>query len=259
MIFIIIFIIIKKGIVMDLRDWEPIYSKIIEDFKFDREMDIKSGLILKDLIDKLNNNIPEERLREIIEGKTVYVVGAGPSIKRHIKILKTLKNKSVIISADGATKALLEEDILPDIIVSDLDGDMESVLESNRRGSIVVVHAHGDNIHRIKKYLPRLKNIIGSYQVPLQISGLINYGGFTDGDRCCFLAEHYGAKRIVLCGMDFGEYITRYSRPNLKKDIERGDDIKIKKLRYAKELVEYLKKHGKCVIITIEEWIECQR
>ncbi|HIP91349.1 MAG TPA: DUF115 domain-containing protein, partial [Methanothermococcus okinawensis] len=197
---------------MNLKDWAPIYSKIIEDFKFDREMDLKSGLLLKDLIDRLKNNVPVERLRELIEGKTVYVVGAGPSIKRHIGILKTLKEIEVIISADGATKALLEEGILPDIIVSDLDGDMESILESNRKGSIVVVHAHGDNMDKIKRYLPRLKNIVGSYQVPIQIPGLINCGGFTDGDRCCFLAEYYGAKRIVLCGMDFGEYITKYSR-----------------------------------------------
>ena len=28
-------------------------------------------------------------------------------------------------------KALLEEDIVPDIIVSDLDGDMDSILKSN--------------------------------------------------------------------------------------------------------------------------------
>ena len=244
---------------MNLKDWAPIYSKIIEDFKFDREMDLKSGLLLKDLIDRLKNNVPVERLRELIEGKTVYVVGAGPSIKRHIGILKTLKEIEVIISADGATKALLEEGILPDIIVSDLDGDMESILESNRKGSIVVVHAHGDNIDKIKKYLPKLKNVVGSYQVPVQIPGLINYGGFTDGDRCCFLAEYYGAKRIVLCGMDFGEYITKYSRPNLRREVEKGDDIKIKKLRYAKELVEYLKEHGKCVILSIEEWIRCQR
>ncbi|GBF36337.1 6-hydroxymethylpterin diphosphokinase MptE-like protein [Methanofervidicoccus abyssi] len=244
---------------MDLRDWAPMYSKIIEDFKFNRERDLKSGLLLKDLIDKLNNNIPEKRLREVIEGKIVYVVGAGPSIKRHVKILKILKERDVIISADGATKALLEEDILPDIVVSDLDGDMESILESNRRGSIVIVHAHGDNIDKIKKYLPKLKNIVGSYQVPLQIPGLINYGGFTDGDRCCFLAEYCGAKRIVLCGMDFGEYITKYSRPNLRREVERGDDIKIKKLRYAKELIEYLKKHGRCIILSIEEWIRCQR
>jgi len=244
---------------MDLKDWAPIYSRIVEDFKFDREMDLRSGLLLRDLLDRLGNRVMEERLREIIEGRTVYVVGAGPSIRRHVKILKSLKERGVVISADGATKALLEEGILPDIVVSDLDGDMESIIESNRRGSIVVVHAHGDNIPKIKRYLPRLKNVVGSHQVPMEISGLVNFGGFTDGDRCCFLAEYYGAKRIVLCAMDFGEYVTRYSRPDLKRDVERGDEIKIKKLRYAKELIEYLKERGRCAIVSIEEWIRCQR
>jgi len=240
---------------MNLREWKLIYNKIMDDFGFDREGDLKSALLLKDLIEKLRNNISQEKINNIIRDKNIYVIGAGPSIKKHIDKLKTLINRDrdIIISADGATKALLEEDIVPDIIVSDLDGDMESIMESNRKGSIVVVHAHGDNIEAIKKYLPRLKNIMGSFQTPNSIPGIINYGGFTDGDRCCFLAEYHGAKRIILCGMDFGEYITKYSRPNLKESVERGDDIKIKKLRYAKELIEYLKEHGKCEIISIED------
>ncbi len=33
---------------------------------------------------------------------------------------------------------------------------------------------------------------------------LLNVGGFTDGDRAVFLAEHSGARRILLWGFDFG-------------------------------------------------------
>ncbi|HWQ19331.1 MAG TPA: hypothetical protein VN455_06085, partial [Methanotrichaceae archaeon] len=35
--------------------------------------------------------------------------------------------------------------------------------------------------------------------------GLFNFGGFTDGDRCVFLARHFGAGSIRLIGFDFSD------------------------------------------------------
>ena len=180
-----------------------------------------------------------------IFGKEVYVFGAGPSLKKHVLNLKENMNQDItIIAADGATKALLEENIVPDIIVSDLDGDINSILKSNDLGSIVVAHAHGDNIDKLEKYIELLKNIVGSTQFPKKFDFLINYGGFTDGDRCCFLAEEFGAKKIILCGMDFGIYVTKYSRPNIENDVELADEVKVKKLKYAEMFVNWLIENG---------------
>jgi len=232
---------------MNMKEWEIFYNKIIEDFGFSKEKDVESAIILNDILEKANT-IPIDRLKDIIEGREVFIFGAGPSIKRHIDIVKRLRLQNInnpIIAADGACKAFLEENIIPDIIVSDLDGDLGALIECNKNGSIVVVHAHGDNIEKIKKYVPKLKNIIGSCQIPnykeLNLKNIINFGGFTDGDRCCFLAYYLRAKKLILGGMDFGVYITKYSRPNIKEDIEIGDEIKIKKLEYAKMLINYLK------------------
>jgi hypothetical protein len=250
---------------MDLKTWGSYYNKIMEDFGFDKEKDFESAVILNEIIENTKNNILLDGVKNIIEGKEVYIFGAGPSLKNHVKIVKEiiktkaktkemdLEDNYIIISADGATKALLEEGLIPDIIVSDLDGDMSSIFESNDKGSIVVVHAHGDNIDKIQKYAGKLKNIVGSTQVPKEFDYLINYGGFTDGDRCCFLAEEFGAKKIILCGMDFGIYTTKYSRPNLKNDVEVADDIKVKKLKYAEKFVNWLKEHGKCGIAYIDQ------
>ena len=248
---------------MELKEWESIYNEIIEDFGFSKEDDLKSALTLSNILKNSKNNISLKYVNKLIKDREVYIFGAGPSLKEHVNILKdTINNaenddhnrtKYLIISADGATKALLEENIVPDIIVSDLDGDLNAIIECNRKGSIVVVHAHGDNIDIIKTYAPKLRNIIGSSQVPKEIPNIINYGGFTDGDRCCFFAEHFGAKRMILCGMDFGEYTTKYSRPYLKNDIEKADDIKIKKLQYAKKLINWLKKKGNSEIVFINE------
>ena len=226
-----------------MKEWETFYNKIMDDFGFDKDKDVESAIILNTLLDNADT-YPIEELERLIKDREVFIFGAGPSIKRHIKILKDIRKDEPIIVADGACKAFLEEEIIPDIIVSDLDGDLNALIECNKKGSIVVVHAHGDNIERIKEYVSKLKNVVGSCQIPnykeLNLKNLINFGGFTDGDRCCFLAYHLKAKKLILGGMDFGIYITKYSRPNIKDEVAVGDEIKIKKLRYAERLIKYL-------------------
>ena len=67
-----------------------------------------------------------------------------------------------------------------------------------------------------------------------------NFGAFTDGDRCVFLANHFKAKKIILLGMDFGTRIGKYSKI---KVINRT--IKIAKLRRGKKLLEWLASKSK--------------
>ncbi|ABO35334.1 protein of unknown function DUF115 [Methanococcus maripaludis C5] len=230
---------------MDLKTWGSFYEKILDDFGYGSAEDLKSAELLEEIIEKFKNNVNLSEISKKIFGKEVYVFGAGPSLKKHVLNLKENMNQDItIIAADGATKALLEENIVPDIIVSDLDGDINSILKSNDLGSIVVAHAHGDNIDKLEKYIELLKNIVGSTQFPKKFDFLINYGGFTDGDRCCFLAEEFGAKKIILCGMDFGIYVTKYSRPNIENDVELADEVKVKKLKYAEMFVNWLIENG---------------
>ncbi len=212
------------------------YEKIIKDFGFSIEKDIESAKLLSQLVKKYKNCVKLEDVKKIIENKEVYILGAGPSIFKHRFLVR-----NPVIAADGACRALLEINKIPDIIVSDLDGDIPALIECNNRGSIVVINAHGDNIENIKKYVPMLKNILPTHQVPnLEIDNLYNFGGFTDGDRACYLAYKLGAKKLILGGMDFGEIISKYSR-NIGKDIDIADEIKRKKLKYAKELIEKLR------------------
>ena len=50
--------------------------------------------------------------------------------------------------------------------------------------------------------MKELNPVIGTTQIE-PISDVYNFGGFTDGDRAVFLAEHFGAKEIELVGFDF--------------------------------------------------------
>jgi len=54
--------------------------------------------------------------------------------------------------------------------------------------------------------------------------GLYNFGGFTDGDRCVFLAQELGAAKIKLVGFDYED--------------ESVTPRKKKKLAWAKRLIE---------------------
>ena len=88
--------------------------------------------------------------------------------------------------------------------------------------SIFVVHAHGDNIQKLE-FVKNFKNCIGTTQ-STPFDKIQNFGGFTDGDRGVFLANHFQAKKIILFGMDFGERIGKFS------ETKKRQKNKIKKI-----------------------------
>ncbi|MCS7131557.1 MAG: DUF115 domain-containing protein, partial [Hadesarchaea archaeon] len=140
--------------------------------------------------------------------------------------------KKVLIAADGATSAVIKYR-RPDIVVTDLDGEVEDQLRAWRLGSWLVVHAHGDNLERILNIAPKLKErVVGTTQVK-PFGRLYNFGGFTDGDRAAFMAHELQASRIFLAGMDLGKRVGKYSGA---KDLAR----KLVKLAICKELLAWL-------------------
>jgi hypothetical protein len=187
------------------------------------------------------------KLKKMIFGKSVFVIGSGPSLQYSLPAIK--KYKSVTkICADTALTPLLQNGITPQIVLTDLDGDLESLRKVAKK-SIVIVHAHGDNINKLE-FVRHFKNCLGTTQTK-QIGKIYNFGGFTDGDRCVFLSEFFGAAKIFLFGMDFGAKIGRYS--NTKK-IDRK--TKLKKLRFAKMLLEWMAPNAHSKLYTLSRQIK---
>jgi len=217
---------------MKYRAWEPIYEEILKDFGFKREKDEEAARIASGIISRKGNKGKDVKrvIESLIKGKTAIICGNAPCLENDIRE-KELNNdipsfprKYVVIAADGATSVLLRNAIIPDIVVTDLDGNIADIIYANRLGSIIVVHAHGDNIEMLKKVLPSLnENVICTTQSKPVSPSVHNFGGFTDGDRCVFLAKEFGAKRIELIGFDFED----------KNVSER----KRKKLKWAKRLI----------------------
>lgn len=210
---------------MDFHEWEPIYELIIKDFGYSREKDEEAARLLHSILGKraAEDNILESR----INGKRVIICGASERLENEfVKILS--ENRDAVMAADEATSIVIKH-TLPDIIVTDLDGNVEEQIKANEMGSIAVIHAHGDNIRAIKKYAPLFtgKVILTTQSEPFD--NVYNFGGFTDGDRAFFMAKHFGAESISLAGFDFEN-----PREKEGKDIE----IKRRKLRWAKRLIE---------------------
>lgn len=213
---------------MLISGWKKRYSEILKQFKYSEKKDKESAVLLNSFLKKSNIN---QKISDLIKGNTVFVIGSGPSLSRSIPKLKKFK-KSVKIAADSSIKLLVENGIIPDIVVTDLDGD-EIVLKKISKKSIFVVHAHGDNIEKLE-FVKNFKNCIGTTQTK-SFNKVQNFGGFTDGDRSVFLASHFNAKKIILFGMDFGNRIGRTS--NTKKSERK---TKLMKLKKAKSLLEWL-------------------
>ena len=214
---------------MTISGWNSKYSEIVRQFGYSKSKDLKSARILDSI---LCNPVSVNTLKDKIQGKTVFVIGAGYSLSDSFKVLKKY-NKTVKIAADTAVKPLLQNKIKPDIVITDIDGDEESLKKLGNTKTIFVVHAHGDNISKID-FACNFKNCIGTTQTK-PVGRIRNFGGFTDGDRGVFLASHFQAEKIILFGMDFGKRISRFSNT---KPSERK--TKIKKLKKAKELLEWL-------------------
>jgi uncharacterized Rossmann fold enzyme len=191
---------------MRFIDWEPIYEDILEEFGFSREKDEDAARLLQSLLWGREGDLYAEDLESIIGGREVLVCGNGPSLQRELeKFLEELDTGEIaVIAADGATTAILAAGVLPDVIVTDLDGFLPDIIAANERGSAVVVHAHGDNIASLKEYVPRLTKVLGTTQSE-PMEGVFNFGGFSDGDRCVFLARNFGASKIRIIGFDYDD------------------------------------------------------
>ena len=228
-----------------ISGWEKRYFSILKELNYTEKKDKESAAILDSILKKTDTI---EKIREIIQGKTVFVIGSGPSLSSAIPKLKKLK-KSIKIAADSSLKPLIDNGIIPDIIVTDLDGDEDTIKKISKTKSIFVIHAHGDNIEKLQM-VKKMKNCIGTTQTN-PFNKIQNFGGFTDGDRGVFLASHFDAKKIILFGMDFGNQIGKFS------NTKRSDrEIKLKKLEIGKDLLIWLSTITKSELFTTSKPIE---
>lgn len=229
-----------------------LYNYVIKELNIDPEKDWQATLLLDELLQEKQALQAVKKAESLIKGNRAIVVGAGPSV---IEDLEYLKDKgilygSTVLAADGASLAYKEfSGLFPEVIVTDLDGFPEMEVEMANSGSLPFVHAHGDNMQRLLRYVPEIAFAAGTTQTK-ETHLVKNYGGFTDGDRAAFIAYFFGAKEIYLVGMDFGQTIGKYS--NIEK-FGNNLDRKRKKLGIGVKMLEALASISEVPIINISK------
>jgi 2-amino-4-hydroxy-6-hydroxymethyldihydropteridine diphosphokinase len=183
--------------------WAPLYEQIRQEFGFPWDREEAAAARLVELLPPAALERPLERIARRLRGRDVVVVGLAPRAGPPPLWRRPFTEGGVaVVAADGATAACLEAGVVPDVVVTDLDGPVPAEVNANRRGALVVVHAHGDNVALLEEWVPQFPGeLVGSWAGPPR-GGLVDEGGFTDGDRGAYLAAAAGASRLLLWGFD---------------------------------------------------------
>jgi len=225
---------------MEYSDWASFYDQIAREFGFPFALEERSASRLEALLPPEARSEPLARAAARLAGRDVIVVGRAPRAgPPPLWRLPAVDPPPAVIAADGATTACLGAGIVPTLVVTDLDGPVPTEIGANRRGSLVIVHAHGHNLGAVEEWMPQFPGeLAGSWAGPPR-PALFNVGGFTDGDRAVFLAEHSGARRILLWGFEF-------------EAVEEPDPVKrarkLAKLAWARRLIATLARTGRSPI-----------
>ena len=206
---------------MNFATWEPVYETILADFGFDRTSDEH----VRDRLADLTRPFALDRLD--VTGETVVIAGAGPSLETELDEVDATNGS--VFAASTAVDRLQEVGIAVDCMVTDLDKNPETVRALTEAGTPVAVHAHGDNEPLVDEVVPTLdiEHVLGTTQAA-PVGPVVNVGGFTDGDRAAFLADHCGASSLEFVGWDF--------------DDGSVDAMKKRKLVWAERLLYWLER-----------------
>jgi hypothetical protein len=217
---------------MNYETWRPVYEQILDDFGFDREGDERARDELADLTRPSDPTAEFDLDRLDVSDEVVAVAGAGPSLTdlghpERPDQLDRARSADAVFAASTAADALRAEGVGVDCMVTDLDKNPETARELTAEGTPVAAHAHGDNIDLVRKWAPRFdaESVLPTTQAQ-PVAHVRNFGGFTDGDRAAFLADHLGAERLVFVGWDFED-------PDV-------DPMKARKLAWAERLLRWL-------------------
>lgn len=228
---------------MEYDRWAPLYDRIRTSFGFPWERERAAADRLRALLPPVALDDPVGRLAARLRGRAVVIVGLAPRAGPPPLWRRPFSEEpAALVAADGATATCLDAGLVPDVVVTDLDGPVPAEVTANRRGALVVVHAHGDNVPLLEEWVPQFPGeLVGSWAGPPG-DGLIDPGGFTDGDRAAYVAESAGAARLLLWGFDF----TRADEPD---HAQRGR--KLAKLAWADRALAEL---AASTAVPVERW-----
>ncbi|MBS4535779.1 motility associated factor glycosyltransferase family protein [Clostridium sp. D2Q-14] len=247
------------------QETEQNVKQVIEDHVFIRKIDRNTIIrfdrewqrnLLKNIrFATESHNI--NQLKGIFKNRPVVIVSAGPSLNKNVELLKTIKEKAVIICVDTALKVLLAKEIEPDFIIT-VDGGKLNLghfdkLDYSDIPLIYIGTSHPEILkkHRGAKILADNNNgyIKELFKEFGKDVGIIKLGGSV---ACVAfnVAKKLGADPIIFIGQDLAytnnkthakgtKYSTEIS--NIKTKYFKVEDINGDKILTGHDLYTFLK------------------
>ncbi|MEM3851557.1 MAG: 6-hydroxymethylpterin diphosphokinase MptE-like protein [Methanomassiliicoccales archaeon] len=217
---------------MKWQDWKEEYLEILRDMGYSMKNEIESLRIGSMAAMQHRNVLKGERalslLRLLIKERCI-VFGGGPSLTNSIDATMSIIGDSALVASDGSCAELYKRGIVPDIIVTDADGNLPAEQKMNAAGACLVLHFHGDNYRKASDFARVLTGrvIVTTQAGPTEWT--FNFGGFTDGDRAVLLCEEFGAQEVLLAGFDLPSW---------------QDGSSSKKMRWAGRIIHEAEERG---------------
>ncbi|MCL4314897.1 MAG: DUF115 domain-containing protein [Candidatus Thermoplasmatota archaeon] len=197
---------------LPLDDVESLRRQCFSMLKIERDADLAAVRKIAAMLEDSEYSSPD--LKRFTGGKfSVY----GPSGEGFFH-----PDDDITVVADSAITKFMNLFGIPDIIVTDLDGGIDNILFCQKKGSLLFVHVHGDNIPTVLDFLETFSgNAIFTSQAGT-VGCVHDFGGFTDGDRAAYIADSLSAERITLRGFNFERPVPKPGSPPARKLLKIG-------------------------------------
>lgn len=177
------------------KNTEAFWGELMSENVFKNLKYIKGSNTLEDLKGLISNNVP------------AIIVSAGPSLDKNISELKKAKNRSVIFAVDTALKYLLQQNIIPDFVVT-LDANKSMIHFTDERFSTIpLLCKYTSNpkvldLHTGRKIFFYNDIFTGTIYESLGKEQLYNNVGGCVATAAFAICVGLNFKRIVLVGQD---------------------------------------------------------
>lgn len=225
--------------------WKPSYLDIAGSLGFSEESEeaarLRGSSAASSLPCVLSGSDALNAISDAVRGRCL-VTGNAPSLEAELRRIMEMPSfgRLSIVASDSSCETLRTLSLLPDVIVTDADGNLEVEREMNAAGSLLVLHFHGDNIERAAAFAGELQGRVVVTTQAGPAPGTFNFGGFTDGDRAVLMCEEFGSTEIMLAGFDFNDVAER----------GREGELKRRKLEFAREIIREAVRRGAPVVYT---------
>ena len=222
---------------MEFSEWEPVYEGILQDMGYDRSEDEACVRVLK-AVTMNSDLITDDEAAEFFQ-TTATVFGDAPCLESDIA---GHPPEGTLIASGSSVRRLASLGIRPDVVVTDLDGDIGPQLDASAAGALTFIHAHGDNADLVRTYAGLFRGPVVMTTQSRPENTVFNFGGFTDGDRAVCIAQSFGVGKVVLEGFDFDD-------PNPKPGSDPA--VKLRKLSWARRIIDSM--DGRMQLVRLRE------